>query len=253
MNISNLNTIEQKVRGLQRRLARGMQVVFNPQKVYLYSKNIYSYHNLSYSHEGEDMILAKFFSNKSSGFYIDIGAHHPQRFSNTYYFYLRGWRGINIDAMPNSMNIFKAIRPEDINIETPISERPETLTYYEFNEPALNSFCPTISQSRNGLKNYKIISTKKLQTKTLTEILNNYFPNNCQEIDFMTIDVEGFDLQVLKSNDWNKYRPKMVLVEDLKRASFYKDKKSELDEYMAKCNYELYAKSVNTVFYQRND
>ncbi|MFA7355121.1 MAG: SAM-dependent methyltransferase, partial [Sulfurimonadaceae bacterium] len=73
----------------------------------------------SYSQEGEDMILRRLFEQQPNGFYVDVGAHHPKRFSNTYFFYKKGWRGINIDAMPNSMELFNKIRPRDINIEKP--------------------------------------------------------------------------------------------------------------------------------------
>lgn len=77
----------------------------------------------SYSQEGEDLILKRFFSNKEKGFYIDIGAHHPKRFSNTYLFYSKGWNGINIDAMPGSMRLFNQIRKRDLNLEVPIAKK----------------------------------------------------------------------------------------------------------------------------------
>ena len=70
-----------------------------------------------FSQNGEDLILNRLLENKSNGFFVDVGAHHPVRFSNTYLSYLNGWNGINIDAMPNSMMIFDKIRPRDINIE----------------------------------------------------------------------------------------------------------------------------------------
>ena len=68
----------------------------------------------SYSQEGEDMILRRLFEKQKTGFYVDVGAHHPKRFSNTFFFYKKGWSGINIDAMPNSMRLFDKIRPRDI-------------------------------------------------------------------------------------------------------------------------------------------
>lgn len=61
---------------------------------------------LSFSQEGEDMLLDRFFMNQKDGFYVDVGAHHPERFSNTNYYYLRGWRGINIEADPSLMKEF---------------------------------------------------------------------------------------------------------------------------------------------------
>ena len=71
------------------------------------------------------MILIRIFSNKSHGFFIDVGAHHPKRLSNTYYFYKRGWRGVNIDAMPGSMREFSKFRKRDINLEIPIGNNTE--------------------------------------------------------------------------------------------------------------------------------
>ena len=70
-----------------------------------------------YSQQGEDIILHRMFEWQEQGFYIDVGAHHPTRFSNTYKFYKRGWTGINVDAMPGSMTAFNRLRPKDINIE----------------------------------------------------------------------------------------------------------------------------------------
>src|SRR5689334_15261611 len=86
----------------------------------------------SYSQEGEDMILARVFENQKSGFYVDVGAHHPWRFSNTYMFYRRGWRGLNIDAMPDSMSRFRKARPRDINVEIPVLREEAVLNYYQF-------------------------------------------------------------------------------------------------------------------------
>src|SRR5580658_8816405 len=81
------------------------------------------YFRHSFSQEGEDMILASFFEGKKNGFYVDVGAHHPKRFSNTHHFYIRGWRGINVDATPGSMKLFRRTRPDDINIEAAVSDQ----------------------------------------------------------------------------------------------------------------------------------
>ncbi len=82
--------------------------------------------------------MSRYFENKkTTGFYVDVGAHHPLRFSNTYKFYKRGWHGINIDAMPGSMDLFNRLRHRDINLERAVSDSKQILTYYAFNEPAL--------------------------------------------------------------------------------------------------------------------
>ena len=201
----------------------------------------------SYSQEGEDMILRRLFENQATGFYVDVGAHHPQRFSNTYFFYKKGWRGINIDAMPNSMSLFNKIRARDINIEKPVSKKKQVLTYYAFNEPALNGFSKELSEERNGKGNYFIKFTKDIETVTLEEMLDNNLPKN-QQIDFLSIDVEGLDFMVLKSNNFDKYKPKVILIEILGN-SLEEVGESEITKYLMQHEYSLYSKTINTVFF----
>jgi FkbM family methyltransferase len=201
----------------------------------------------SYSQEGEDMILRRLFEMKNNGFYLDVGAHHPKRFSNTYFFYKKGWRGINIDAMPGSMKSFNKIRSRDINIEKPISKDKCILKYYAFNEPALNGFSKELSLLRDESENYKILFTLDIETVTLEDVLNQYLPKN-QVIDFLSVDVEGLDFDVLKSINLDKYRPKVILVEILGRtiSEIYND---PIYSFLVNENYILYSKAVNTVFF----
>jgi FkbM family methyltransferase len=167
-----------------------------------------------YSQEGEDIILSEFFPNKTDGFYVDVGAHHPMRFSNTYMFYKRGWRGINIDAMPGFMKAFNRKRSRDINLEMGVSGKEGEMTYYMFDDFALNGFSKDLSKDRDKNSNFEILKERKIKTYPLSKILDEYLPQN-QKIDFMSIDVEGLDLMVLKSNDWKKYPPSMILVESI--------------------------------------
>lgn len=202
----------------------------------------------SYSQEGEDIILRRIFERKKIGFYVDVGAYHPKRFSNTYFFYKRGWRGINVDAMPGSMIPFKRIRPRDINLEVPISSSNQTLTYYIFNEPGLSGFSKELSIERDSNNNdYKIIRTIEMKTHTLEKVLEKYLPRN-QLIDFMSIDVEGLDYEVLISNNWTRFKPQVVLVEVLEK-SFEELRKHEITQFMQYKGYSLYAKCGRTVFY----
>ena len=218
----------------------------------LQSEQQLKFSNYSFSQEGEDMILNRFFENKQNGFYVDVGAHHPKRFSNTYNFYAKGWTGINIDAMPKSMDVFNIERPNDINLEIAISNQKGELTYYMFNEPALNTFSETEAQKKDGLLNYKIVERKDVKTHPLNEVLDKYLENN-QKIDFMTIDVEGLDLEVLETNNWEKYRPTIVLVEDLNKTPLLDlPFKSKLYKYMNGNNYTLVAKTFNTLFFKDN-
>ena len=204
----------------------------------------------SYSQEGEDMILRRVFERQSLGFYVDVGAHHPKRFSNTYFFYKTGWSGINIDAMPGSMKIFEKLRPRDTNIERPISGKKQILTYYAFNEPALNGFSRELSEARDGKNNYKIEFTRDLETATLEEILDEYLPSN-QVIDFLSIDVEGVDFEVLKSINLKRYRPRVVLIEIL-GSSLSDLRQEKICKFLEDQNYLVFAKAVNTVIFKSN-
>jgi len=204
----------------------------------------------SWSQEGEDQILRRLFEQQSTGFYVDVGAHHPKRFSNTYLFYRRGWSGINIDAMPGSMQFFRAIRPRDINLELGVGLDVGEKEYYIFNEPALNGFSKQLSMEReSGHGIYKIIDVKKIKVEPLERILDSNLKYG-QIIDFLSVDVEGLDFEVLKSNNWCKYRPQYVLVEIL-RSSLQDVAQNEISRFMQGHGYEVYAKCVNTVFFKR--
>jgi len=205
----------------------------------------------SYSQEGEDMILRRLFEKQQSGFYVDVGAHHPKRFSNTYFFYKKGWRGINIDAMPGSMKMFEKIRPKDINIEKPVSDKKQVLTYFAFNEPALNGFSKELSENRDRQEDNFIKFTKEVETSTLEEILDNNLPKK-QEIDFLSIDVEGLDSRVLRSNNFETYKPKVILIEILE-SSLSDIENDEIAKFLKAFDYSVYAKTVNTVIFINNE
>ena len=170
-----------------------------------------NYSKKTYSQFGEDIVLSTFLSSVENGFYVDIGAYHPFKFSNTYFYYKKGWRGINIDAKPGSMSIFNKTRPRDKNLEVGISKSENKMDFYIFKESAYNTF----SKQQADLYIEQGINFDKkehIDTKSIESILNIYLPMN-QEISFMTIDVEGMDLQVLESNNWSKYIPKYILIE----------------------------------------
>lgn len=200
-----------------------------------------------YAQEGEDMILRRALKKRKHGFYVDVGAHHPFRFSNTYMLYKKGWRGINIDAMPGSMALFERYRPRDINLETAVADAPGEMTFFIFADPAVNTLDP--DQAAASIRQGAPLREKKqLHTRRLEDILDQHLPP-ATPIDVMSVDVEGLDLQVLRSNDWNRYRPRFLLVErlDLPFSALLQD---ELYLYLKARGYELYAKTVNTLFFQ---
>jgi FkbM family methyltransferase len=203
----------------------------------------------SFAQEGEDLILKRIFEEKRGGFYVDVGAHHPMRFSNTYLFYKAGWRGINIDATPGSMVPFRTERPRDINLETGISERTEKLRYYIFDEPALNTFSAELASDRETKTSYKVVNTVEISASPLADVLARNLPTG-QVIDFLTVDVEGWDLQVLRSNDWDRFAPHVVVAEVLGH-SLDDLAGSEIAAFLRSKGYGLFAKTFNSVFFRR--
>lgn len=212
--------------------------------------NIIEKQTVCFSQEGEDLILEEYFHGVNKGFYIDIGAYHPIRFSNTFKFYLKGWHGINIDARPGSMQNFKKVRPKDINLEIAIGNRSECLKYYMFEESALNGFSKEISEERDRDFHFNILKTIDINLERLEVILDNFLPENT-EIHFLSIDVEGLDYEVLLSNNFNKYIPKMILVEtSVISVGLALD--SEINMFLNEKGYSLVAKTFRTSFYKLN-
>ena len=201
----------------------------------------------SYGQHGEDLVLDTIFRNQPLGFYVDIGAHHPQKYSNTYRFYQKGWRGINIDAMPGSMDLFNKMRPEDINLEIPISDKQEDLSYFIYKRPALNTFSEELVNQR---AQKDLLFSKKIQLKTqkLSLILEEFLPKDQEKIDFFSVDVEGLDLAVLQSNDWDKFRPGLILVE-IDLFSLEELVENEIYIFLTQKNYSLHSKLYNTVIF----
>lgn len=206
--------------------------------------------NLSYSQEGEDLVLKRLFEGRKDGFYVDIGAHHPYRFSNTALFYENGWRGINIDPNPGTAINFDRYRPRDVNLELAINNTSEPLDFYIFNEPALNTFDSEAAAEHISSSKWELVHKISVQQKTLSEVLDRHLPQGVK-IDFMTIDVEGIGYDVLTSNDWNKYLPDVVLIEVWGDRTLKSLLSMPESEFLSSYGYQLIAKTVNTAFFQR--
>lgn len=168
---------------------------------------------LSCSQFGEDMIIRHLLADVRTGFYVDIGAHHPVYYSNTYHFYCSGWRGINVDALPGSMEVFNLLRPRDINVEACVDAVPgRTLEFFLFDSPALNTVsrkdADRVIQASAG----HLAASQTLSTTTLDELLDRHLPPG-QRIDFLTIDVEGLDEVILRSHDFARHHPRVLVFE----------------------------------------
>jgi FkbM family methyltransferase len=172
-----------------------------------------AYARTSYSQYGEDLVVLAVmarFPASYRGFYVDVGAHHPHRFSNTCIFYQMGWRGICIDPLPSAAPFFARYRPRDLFIPQGVSETDGMLTYYIYGEGALNTFSEEAVRAQTSQPTRR----QQIRTEPLRAILRRHLPAD-QRVDFLSIDAEGFDMQVLRSNDWHAYSPRVVLIEDM--------------------------------------
>ena len=207
----------------------------------------------SYSQDGEDMVLRVLFEQLPKGhrgFFVDVGAHHPVRFSNTYHFYRKGWRGINIDATPGSMRPFGWLRRRDINLELGIGPEKGSLTFYCFDEPALNTLSPEVAQERAAGGRYKITKKVEVPVLPLHEVLRQHLPPETH-IDFFSVDVEGMDEMVLRSNDWQAFRPAFVLAEDTHfDPNAEKAHDSGVYAFLREQGYEMVAKTPRTLIFK---
>ena len=205
---------------------------------------------LCYAQDGEDLILDRLLEGQPAGFYVDVGAHHPMRFSNTHLFYLRGWRGINIDAEVGSMRLFAKHRSRDVNVECGVCARSGTLPYYRFNEPALNTFDEAEARLKDSPP-YRLVERVEVTVRRLDDLLTEYLPAG-QVIDFLTIDVEGKDLEVLESNDWTRFRPRFILAETL-RTGMLNIASCPVVRFLSGHGYMPVAKAYNTIFFARDN
>lgn len=206
---------------------------------------------VSYAQEGEDLILLRLFGNVYRGFYVDVGAHHPSRFSNTRALYLRGWRGINIDADPDAIEAFQRERPRDINLSLGVLLTPGQSTLHVFSDPALNTFDEVLARERQGLPGYRLVAERDVRTERLDTILAAHLPAG-SAVDVLNVDAEGRDLEVLRSNDWRRFRPRCVLVE-ARIDSLDEIGSNPTHAFIFEQGYRLHAKTVNTLIYVRHD
>ena len=163
---------------------------------------------VSYAQNFEDLVLERIFHDQASGFYIDVGAGDPVNDSVTHLFHARGWRGISIEPDRRLFARLAAARPRDVNLNIAVGERAETRRFFELSVPGLSSLdaeCAAMAAERGA-----VATETTVAVETLAEICRRHAD---APIDFLKVDVEGWERQVLASNDWRRFRPKIVLVE----------------------------------------
>lgn len=199
----------------------------------------------SYSQAGEDIILANLFKNKNNGTYLDVGCHHPFRNSNTFLLYKMGWRGVCIDPGIGVGRLFSIWRPKDIFLNVAIAERNGSSLLYVFNDPALNSLSTEQVTNYDCFEDFKLIDEIAVPTTTLKKVYEIHEPK-LVDLDVLSVDVEGLDLIVLKSNDWVLLRPKVVVFE-LRNANLLNILDDQCYQFMNSLGYELYVKTENNL------
>ncbi len=193
---------------------------------------------LAYSHWGIDLIITKLLNSKNKGIYIDVGCHHPFLNNHSYLLYKSGWEGINIDIDYNSIDMFNFFRKSDVNIQTAVTDhKGEVDLFFYHNRAAKN----TISKEFG--------SDAKEQKKINSDTLNNIIENSKfkdSKVDFVSIDVEGNEMNVLNGFNLKKYKPKLILLEFIlpnKKEFYEKDineiTNSEVYKFLIKNEYKL--------------
>lgn len=212
--------------------------------------------HFTYSLVGEDVMMRPFFEGKFddphySGFWVDVGAFDPVAKSNTFIYSLQGWRGINIEPNPDGIRKFNRYRPCDINVNAGVGECSSELEYYMFPGAmaSLNSFSKShadywISQG------VELKEVRKIPVMPLADILGKYLPKD-QHVDFLTIDAEGFDIEVLRSNDWDRFRPDFVLIEIHAGGHNESLLNSDVALFLRDKGYEFVAQAYITTLFRR--
>lgn len=172
---------------------------------------------LSYSSEGEDILVLKLFERMFAkelghhgvGTYVDVGAFHPTINSNTAALFDMGWHGVNIDPRPGSMLAFELARPFDLNRQVAVGAVYSKGLYRVFNRPELNGIMDADGVRFREARGAHIVNTHEVSIRPLNDILQGV-----SAVDFLSVDVEGMELEVLQSLDWEEHRPCVVAVED---------------------------------------
>ena len=208
------------------------------------------YYLRSYSQCGEDLIVRFIFSdlriNKPS--YIDIGAHHPFQYNNTAHFYEQGSSGINIEPNIFFFNQIEKNRKRDINLNIGVASIPGNRLYYHINHSTLNTFSTDIASGYASEGDIKIEKSEPIEVRPLSMIFERYFNNKCP--DFLSIDVEGNEFEILKSLDFDKFSPKVICAETISFSTKGQGVKNiPLIDFIQSKGYSIYADTgINTIF-----
>lgn len=210
-------------------------------KIYLFY-NIYI-RNYKFLKNGsqfkEDDFILNQFSKTYKGKYLDIGCYHPTRHNNTFKMYKLGWTGINIDLNPLSIELFDFARPKEINLNIGISNLDTEKKLYFIDE--LNTQNTLDKNQLSFLKKHhnvqdNEISEKTINVKPINSILDEH---NFYNIDFMNLDIEGHELEVIDTLDFNKFKIKYLCIEMIKHNEQAKSRSDQINQILKSNNFTL--------------
>ncbi len=207
----------------------------------------------SYSQCGEDRIIRFLFErlNKKVSSYVDVGAFHPIHSNNTYLFYLNGARGVCVEPNETMARKIEETRIEDVILNVGVAPKNSTrLRYFSFTDPQLNTFDEKEALKRGQQDEAKLIQVKEVAVLTISDIISKYFSD---QIDLLSIDIEGLDVEVLKSLKPHPFRPACICVESLSfESNSSRTKVDGLTETLTDLGYEVYADTfVNTIYLRK--
>jgi FkbM family methyltransferase len=190
-----------------------------------------------YSQFGEDVVIQSFTQELRGGFYVDVGAHHPKFWSNTYALHRRGWAGVNIDLHEHNIQLFNVARPGATNICAAVSDVDAELPLYEFGPISLfNTLSKEDAEKVTRERGFHY-AVRMVKTQTLTALLAAHGHGN-RKIDVLSVDVEGHDLPVLRSLDFSRNQPSLICVE-LHEPDIRKAIESPIATFLAERGYVL--------------
>ncbi len=212
----------------------------------------------SYSFGGMDLLINYLYKNKFNGVYIDVGCNHPIVGNNTFLLYQKGWSGINIDLDSHIIGMFNYFRPTDYNVNSAVSNLEEEADLFFYHE---RSAINTINKEVHNSRKQKAKEVKRILSTTLDSVIKDS-PYCNKKINFISIDVEGNELNVLKGFNLKKYYPEVIVIEYLdlkmKKLEFHNQDinriiNSEIYKYLKNYNYHLVNWLHSDLFFVNNE
>jgi FkbM family methyltransferase len=205
----------------------------------------------TYSQTGEDIIADFFLADVKNGFYVDVGANDPVYLNNTYLFYKKGWRGLLVEPDRFRCRVLKAARPRDEVLNMGAGLHDSEMTFYVFKPDTFSTFSKTEADHYRQL-GYTLVKTMPVPIRPLGEILAAHATDT--PIDILSVDTEGYDLEVIQSNDWNRFRPKIVIVEVVRHQGDHGIRQHrDFDAFMEKNAYKKLADTYINCIYIENE